>query len=263
MDIKGILKKTLYATPSLLADIMRLKPNWNRDKYVFLKLLQRGDVILDVGGNIGDYCKTFSEITGNTGHVYTFEPVPPTIKTLGETLGKRGSSNVTLVPKAVSNAQGQIEIHMPGEDHARPAILLSERESWGQSVQVKSYPCEAITLDSFVSGQGLERVDFVKVDVEGAEHLVLAGAKNLLMEQSPILFFEMWDSYMRDFGTTPATFYKLLRQAGYDQFICVQGILRHFTNLETELPGLLTGGILNLVCGKKAIHRKRFASFQS
>lgn len=259
--MKGILKQILYGTPALLADVMRLKPNWNRDKYVFLKLMKKGDVVLDVGGNIGDYCCTFARIIGSSGHVHTFEPVPPTINKLEAALDAQGVQNVTLVPKAVSNAPGHIEIHMPGDDHARPAIHMTERESWDQSQPVQSFACEAVTLDGYVSDQQLGNIDFVKIDVEGAELLVLQGAGNLLQEQSPILFFEMWDSYMRDFGTTPADFCKILRGAGYDQFLGVQDVLYHFRDLEAELPSLLSGGIMNLVCGKQALHKNRFASF--
>lgn len=240
---------------------MRLKPDWNRDKYVFMKLLRRADVILDVGGNIGDYCTTFSCIVGNTGHVYTFEPVPPTIQILEDTIRRQKLNNVTLIPKAVSDASGNIEIHMPGDDHARPAIHVTERESWEAAETVQTFPCEAVTLEEFVAGLGIPRVNFIKIDVEGAELLVLQGAKKVLYDQSPILFFEIWESYMRDFGTTPSAFCKLLRKAGYDQFIAVQDVLWHFTDFEAELPQLLKKGIMNLVCGKKAIHKKRFASF--
>jgi FkbM family methyltransferase len=261
MDIKGILKKTLYATPFLLADIMRLKPNWNRDKYVFLKLLKKGDIVLDVGGNIGDYCCTFSEIVGSSGYVYTFEPVPPTILILQETLRTRCVRNVTLVPNAVSNTPGAIEIHMPGDDHARPAIHVSERESWDDEEHVRTFSCNAVTLDGFVREMALGKVDFIKIDVEGAEHLVLEGAKEVLKAKSPVLFLEMWDSYLRDFKVGVEDYCRILRAAGYDQFMAVQEVLHHFTDLETELPALMQKGILNLVCGKRSLHLKRFASF--
>ena len=70
--MKKLLKNLLFKCPSLLADLMRLKSNWNRDKYVFLKLLRKGDIVLDIGGNIGDYCTTFAKIVGSQGHVHTF-----------------------------------------------------------------------------------------------------------------------------------------------------------------------------------------------
>ena len=62
--MKKIVKNLLYRTPRLLAETMRIKSNWNRDKYVFLKLLRKGDTVLDVGGNIGDYCTTFAKTVG-------------------------------------------------------------------------------------------------------------------------------------------------------------------------------------------------------
>ena len=259
--MKSLLKKLLYHYPSVLADVMRLKSNWNRDKYVFLKLLRKGDVVLDVGGNIGDYCSTFASIVGSKGHVHTFEPVPTTYQKLKSNLELQNLKNTSVIPKAVSNLSGKVEIHMPGDDHARPAIHMKERESWDQELTVQTFLCDAITLDEYVNVKQLDTVNFVKIDVEGAEHLVLLGARGLLTSKSPILFFEMWESYMRDFGSTVNDYCHLLRQAGYDQFIGVQNVIHHFTDLEQELPSLLNNGILNIVCGKQALHRDRFNSF--
>lgn len=261
--MKGLLKNLLYRWPSLLADIMHLKSNWNRDKYVFLKLLRKGDTVLDVGGNIGDYCTTFAKAVGPRGHVHTFEPVPSTFETLKATIADEGLGNVTLNQKAVSNESGQIEIHMPGDDHARPSIKKHARQSWDKEEEVHSFPCEATTLDKYVQEQGISSVDFLKIDVEGAEHLVLQGAEGLLKTREPLIFFEMWDSYMQDFGTTAEDFCKILRTADYDQFLVVQGDLHLVSNVESELPRLLEEGILNLLCGKKPKHEGRIARIKT
>jgi len=258
--MKHLVKELLYATPRLLAETMRLKSNWNRDKYVFLKLLRKGDTVLDVGGNIGDYCTTFAKTVGPRGHVHTFEPVPPTIERLHAAITRERLGNVTLVPKAASNTSGAIEIHMPGDDHARPSIGEHIRESWDATKPIHTFPCEATTIDDYCHENALARIDFLKIDVEGAEHLVLQGAGQILATQGPILFFEMWDSYMRDFGTNAEDFCKLLRTAGYNQFLAVQDILYHFDDVESELPRLLQGGILNLVCMKHALHASRIES---
>ena len=258
--MKKIVKNLLYRTPRLLAETMRIKSNWNRDKYVFLKLLRKGDTVLDVGGNIGDYCTTFAKTVGPKGHVHTFEPVPPTIENLEGTILKEHLKNVTLVKKAVSNLAGNIEIHMPGDDHARPSIGSPKRKSWDISEKIRSFPCEATTLDLYMHENSLERVNFLKIDVEGAEYLVLEGGNDLLASHQPILFFEMWDSYMHDFGTTPIDFCEIILGAGYDRFTVIQDILYHFNDLKTELPRLLRGGILNLVCGKSSLHNIRFKS---
>ena len=261
--MKELLKNLLFNCPSLLADLMRLKSNWNRDKYIFLKLLSKGDNVLDVGGNIGDYCTTFAKVVGSSGQVHTFEPVPTTFETLKETVARKRLGNVTLNQMAVTNESGQIEIHMPGDDHARPSIQKHSKESWDQDETIHTFSCEATTLEKYALEKEISRLDFIKIDVEGAEFLVLTGGKAVLRSCAPILFFEMWEPFMKDFNTSAKGFCQLLRDTGYDQFLIVQEDLHPLSNLEDELPQYLAGGILNLVCGKKSKHAKRFASIKT
>ena len=261
--MKKLIKDLLYRWPSLLADLMRMKSNWNRDKYVFLKLLDKGNIVLDVGGNIGDYCSTFAKVVGSSGQVHSFEPVPSTFDRLEATISREGLNNVILNKVAVTNEPGKIEIHMPGDDHARPSIQKHTRESWDRNEPIHSFPCEATTIDGYIQANSITSVDFLKIDVEGAEHLVLQGAKQLLENDGPILFFEMWDSYMRDFGNTVEDFGELLHEAGYDQFLVVQGDLKPLDDLEQNLYQHLDAGILNLVCGKAAAHARQFSSLKT
>ena len=261
--MKKLIKDLLYQWPSLLADLMRMKSNWNRDKYVFLKLLDKGNIVLDVGGNIGDYCSTFAKAVGSSGQVHSFEPVPSTFDRLRATISHEGLNNVTLNKVAVTDEPGEIEIHMPGDDHARPSIQKHTRESWDRNEPIHSFPCEATTIDGYIQANSITSVDFLKIDVEGAEHLVLQGAKQLLKNQGPILFFEMWDSYMRDFGNTVEDFGELLHEAGYDKFLVVQGDLKPVDDLEQNLNQHLDAGILNLVCGKTAAHARQFSSLKT
>ena len=189
--------------------------------------------------------------------------MPPTFKILKDTIASEGLCNVTPNPKAVSNESGQLEIHMPGQDHARPSIQKHSRESWHGDETIQSFPCEATTIDDYVQTNLITSIDFLKIDVEGAELLVLQGARKLLLNQKPILFFEMWSAFMKDFGNSTEDFCTLIRQSGYDQFLVVQENLHAFTDLEKELPEHLKNGILNLVCGKGTIHASHFASLKT
>jgi len=261
--MKTLIKNLLYQWPSLLANLMRMKSNWNRDKYVFLKIIEKGNIVLDVGGNIGDYCCTFAKVVGSSGQVHSFEPVPSTFDRLKSTIVSEGLNNVILNEVAVSNESGEIEVHMPGDDHARPSIQKHTRESWDKNEPVHSFPCKCTTIDDYIQANSIASVDFLKIDVEGAEHLVLQGAKRLLKNQGPILFFEMWDSYMRDFGSTVKDFSELLNEAGYDRFLVIQEDLKPLQDLEQNLNLHLDSGILNLVCGKVATHTRQFSAIKT
>lgn len=139
--------------------------------------VDKDDVVIDCGANIG----LFSAIASDKGaRVYSFEPNEDVIETyLYKTKGYRG--NINIVPLALSNECGEMYFdkntttNSSGTGH----LVSDAKES---DVVVKT-----TTLDKFVENQGLNRVDFIKADIEGAERDMLKGATNVLREFAPKL----------------------------------------------------------------------------
>jgi FkbM family methyltransferase len=139
--------------------------------------LKAGDVVLDFGANMG----MFSAVALNEGcKVYAFEPTPSTRDYL-EKNKKINSDNFVIEPYALSNEVGETDFYLDSNVNTENSISnLSECAENIISVQMT-------TLDSFVEESNLERVDFIKADIEGAERYMLLGGIKTLKKYAPKL----------------------------------------------------------------------------
>jgi FkbM family methyltransferase len=157
------------------------------------RLVRPGDVCADLGANVGFFTLLLSRLAGPAGRVVAFEPRDDMAGYLERNLA--GSTGIDVCRAAVSDGGAdRVELHS-GEwgTEVRSTILpdLAQREAL-DGRQVVTVP--AVTLDdSFGPG---ERLDLVKVDIEGAESVVLEGAHRILGEQRPVFVVE----FHRDVG---------------------------------------------------------------
>lgn len=142
------------------------------------RLLKPGDVFWDVGSHIGYISFVASRSVGPTGQVHAFEPLPANIGRLRQGLQLNAITNITVHPVAVSDTNGPALLRRHDCNHM---WSLVENEPVGVEVS-------CVTLDSMLSGLPVPQL--VKIDVEGAELLVLAGARRVL-ELHPMLIVEL------------------------------------------------------------------------
>jgi FkbM family methyltransferase len=180
---------------------------------VMRRLLRAGDVVVDVGANFGWYATLFAQLVA-PGRVYAFEPVPDTYARLLENLALNGmGEKVTTVQAAVSDAAGSCPIYT-FERSSAYASLSTLGEARYRTVEVPK-----LTLDTWFSGAGVGRVDFLKCDTEGSELMVLKGARKLLAAvDAPIIFIELNEETYRAFGYNKDDVRELLGTCGYDRF---------------------------------------------
>ncbi len=161
-----------------------------RDLNVVTNLVGTGDYVVDVGANIGLYTKTLSGIIGESGRVYSIEPIPLTFGILSYCIHSLRLRNVRLLQTAVSDIAGVVTMEVPkyhdGGDNLYMARITngSTRTSRGLTFAVKMD-----TLDSILADV-VERIAFVKCDVEGHEWSVLRGAHRLLHASSAAWLIE-------------------------------------------------------------------------
>jgi len=180
--------------------------NWEPELRDLVKAeLKPGDVVADVGAHIGYYSLLFSRLVGPQGNVFSFEPVPQNFAFLTENLRLNSCSNVEPVNRAVLDRQTQIRIDLP-EDDPLPIGVSFVTPSDKGSVLVDS-----VSLDDYLLAK-TGRVDFLKVDAECAEDLVLVGARHLIDRDHPRILMEVhhFDSD-RDKSGVP----QQMREMGY------------------------------------------------
>ena len=143
--------------------------------------LHEGDVVFDLGANVG----MFTAVAAAKGcRVYAFEPTPDTLTLLERTASPyRG---VIICPYAIADANGKVAFTINADLESNPSTVsnsLRPRDGNGFS----AIDVDAVSLDAFVEESGIDRVDFIKADIEGAERLMLAGAKRTLSRFAPKL----------------------------------------------------------------------------
>jgi FkbM family methyltransferase len=154
--------------PSLFVDPLAPRRREEEACDVFFQEYTPGsrDIVVDIGAGPGSEVNLFSRLVGSEGHVYAIEPHPITFQWLARRCAASGLSNVTPVTVAISDRAGTVWL----SDEADP---LENRLVAGGS----GHPVRALTLDDFMQEHEIECVDFLKMNIEGAERLAIRGMR--------------------------------------------------------------------------------------
>jgi FkbM family methyltransferase len=135
------------------------------------RVIRPGDIVLDVGANVGYYTLLSAALAGPTGSVFAFEPHPVNFGLLARSVQENHLNWVTPEPLVVSDRSG-IQTLYVSEDPS-----FTGQHSITRRVGTTELACRSTSLDEYASGHGITRIRFLKVDVEGAEPIVLDGAQ--------------------------------------------------------------------------------------
>lgn len=173
-------------------------------------VLPAGGVGLDVGAAYGLYTLTFAARVGPAGRVLSFEPLPGPGRWLAWVLRMLGVDNVLLVRRALGDRPGRGRMSLPRRRglpvHGR-AFLSDDAHHLGSNTEFPAdvpVPVSVATLDGAVVAAGLERVDLLKIDVEGAELSVLQGAERTIERHRPAVLVEIERRHLTRFALEPA-----------------------------------------------------------
>ncbi len=205
---------------------------------MFKGALSEGNVVVDIGANIGYFTLLASRLVGKSGRVYAFEPEPTNWYFLRKNIELNRYDNVFLLQKAVSSAAGISRLYTSGSDtgahtlrrrHARGQF--STRES-GESIEV-----ETVTLDEFFEHKE-PSIDLIKIDAEGAEMGVVSGMDHLIRKNRHLkMIVEFYPGALREMGHAPEEFArKLIHDHGFS--IVMIDELRQPTNQLVEITSV-------------------------
>ncbi len=181
------------------------------------ELLPKGGTFIDVGANIGLHTIRAARAVGPTGRVRAFEPNPLNVEVLHLTMAANGFDHVTIRPVAVSNVEGELPLHARrGQSNG---TIEQSAVRWDSDIQV-DVPC--VRLDDELGD--LDRLDLLKIDIEGAEPLAFAGIAETLKRHKPHILMEVFpDALRRTAEVEPADFLKMVQGFGYQLLPIVPG----------------------------------------
>jgi FkbM family methyltransferase len=198
---------------------------WEWETFHFLSAwLKPGMTFIDIGAHVGQYSLLASAAVGRAGDVHGFEPHPELYRVLRRNLRRARASNASAHRVALADRDGTRDLFLqpfdnPGATSLRPDGLAGERR-----VRVR-----ATTLDGYLRAKEIPRVDLIKIDVEGAERLVLAGAAATL-DANPdvVLVIEFLRSRAERFGHAIEDLEADLRASGFHLFAITRQGLRPY-----------------------------------
>lgn len=201
--------------------------------------LKPGHVALDVGANSGCHTLVMASAVGQAGRVLAFEPNPRMFDRLQANVKLNRFEHVAIFPMAVSDAPGQLKLFIPAQADYNQGLGSVHRANLEDSCDEVSV--ETATLDAIVLANQLQRLDLIKIDVEGHELQVFKGAEQTLKKFKPILVFEFSERQWRNAGVTPQEVENFLNDLGYELFVMRRGVttsIRHGVAEECDLLAL-------------------------
>lgn len=144
-----------------------------------------GDVIVDVGANIGAYTIRPCKVVCEVGLVIALEPEPENLKLLRANVKLNALCNTIILPMAASDHDGTSIMYTKGS--GEHTLIKNHHISYDRKINVST-----IKLDTLANNYGLDRIDWLKIDVEGAELIVLEGASGILGNVVNIVI-EIWN----------------------------------------------------------------------
>jgi protein O-GlcNAc transferase len=217
-DVKIIVPDDLHVTT---AYVLQEQGDWFEDEIRFVRAFIRpGMRAVDVGANFGVYSLTLARAVGAAGRVWAIEPGTQAAQFLARSIAANSFSQVEVIRCALSRTDGHGYLNTDVTPELQSLAVVGT-----------GAPTEIRALDSVAEERSIERVDFIKVDVEGEERSVLEGAERLLVREAPLLMIEFWGANKFNVGI-----FEPLYRTGHDCFRLMPGINVLVPFYESEEP---------------------------
>ena len=193
-----------------------LSTNFEVDEIRFIKKWLNNDAVcFDVGANTGFFSLLIASKSHNI-QVHSFDPIKINTTLLSASIEINGFENIVVNQSCVGNYDGTVEFSI-SSDSAYSSILDSGRKS-----ELKKIRLPITQLDSYIKNLGISKIDFIKIDVEGAEKLVILGASEILSGATlrpKLMMIELFDANLTAFKTSVKEIVDLLCSKEYQPFV--------------------------------------------
>lgn len=214
-------ERNLYRTQS--GDLYWLNPQKYLDKCIIEggvfepqstsvvhRLIKPGDTVLDVGANIGYYSVLFSKLVGEAGKVVCFEPTTYYHDVLAVNLSENNCSNVLTYRIGLSNKEEDVDICI-GDCSASLYFLDNQMPLAKERIHLQS-------LDKQMKHLPIDRLDFIKIDIDGHEPHFLEGAWETIDKYDPAILLEVSHQHYLKAGINAGDFFDLLKNKRFKIF---------------------------------------------
>ena len=180
----------------------------NGVRQLILDTVKAGDTVIDIGANVGLHALLMARLVGSGGHLHAFEPHPLIVEALRQTMVMNGfADHVTVQDKVVLDNSRSVDFWTGQHSPTSSVFAVAQ-------VSETSYRCQAIALDDYLPPG--TRVDFVKMDAEGAEPLIIAGMQRVLSDNPAIcLVLEVSQDHFARSGLNMSDFYLTMVDDGF------------------------------------------------
>jgi FkbM family methyltransferase len=189
---------------------------------LFKNFVPNDAVVFDVGAHAGQFSKLFSKMAPN-GTVYCVEPGSYARTVLRPALWWNNCSNCVVLPFALDSVQHLTTLSMPEKRVGVYGFGLSHLTSEIGDNEAKytlvKDVCAAFTLDEVMKTLSIERLDFIKADIEGFELNMLLGARQTLLDFKPPVYIEVNDEYLKRAGASKEMIWDFFNEIGYLPYV--------------------------------------------
>lgn len=235
-------KMFLDKNDSLLLSINKI---YEENETNFIKdSINEGDIVIDIGANIGYYTLLFARLVGNTGKVYSFEPDPRNCLLLEKNIQINDYNNIVLEKKAISDKTEKSILYVT-DDNAGSTMHK------GNSTTKNEIDIDAITLDDYFKANSIAP-DFIKIDIEGYELNALKGMKMVLQSSNKIKIMIEYNPLTKNFfNSDPMDSLNFLGELDF-KFKDLNSNSQTFLNFrEVTKKYQNTAKVTNFICIKK------------
>jgi FkbM family methyltransferase len=180
------------------------------EQKVFKEFCKPGATVVDVGANVGLYTLIAASAVGSSGQVIAIEPHRQSFQFLQQTISKNQFHHVVAFNVAAGDSRRQITLFTTDENKADSRI-------YGDGISRQEITTDMVDLDSLLDQNGIENVQLIKMDIQGAEALAVRGMKKTIARNPDLtIFTEFWPWGIQEAGGSPIEFLYGLQEAGFN-----------------------------------------------
>ena len=172
-------------------------------------LLKKSMTVFDIGANMGDTALNFSKITGEKGVIYAFEPDNINFTRATKNIQLNSVTNILLQNIGLGNVNQTLKLYKVNSGNQGMNRILSDQ------INIPYSEIKVRKLDDFIDDNQINKIDLIKIDVEGYEMNVLNGGIRALKKLTPILFIEINDANLKLHGNSASSLVKFLNDLNY------------------------------------------------